>query len=108
LKAKQARPDDEDSAWLEAFAYQLLGDPARAFELAAGARERYGQSTKAASLWLQTAPLEVRFTDLESAIPTHQRSDVDVALGLASAEKGSEANAIRIVANPAPFLHLLL
>lgn len=85
LKAKQARPDAEDAAWLEAFAYQLLGDPARAYDLATKARARYPESAKAGTLWLQTAPLETSLAELEAAIPAHQRSDVDISLGLAVA-----------------------
>jgi tetratricopeptide (TPR) repeat protein len=85
LRAKQLRPDTEDGAFVEILAHHLLGENGRAFELATAARRQFCEAPRIVTMWLQTAPDQKGFPELESEIPAHQRSDPEIALGLATA-----------------------
>lgn len=63
----------------------MLRDEAVAHQLAEKLRQDFPESTRAASLWVQTAPASMEFDVLEHNVPNHLRSDPEVAVALAVA-----------------------
>ncbi len=96
LKAKQNRPDGDEPAFWEINAHKMLGDGSKAFLLATDAKSKYGESTKIATAWLQSAPESFSFAQLIGEIPVHLQTEPEVAIGLAIAAqmRGLDAEAI--------------
>ena len=83
LEAKLLQPNDERACANEAMAYQLLGKPERAFEVASQHRNMFPSSAKVAAVWAQNAPQNMVFKDLEHQLPDHLMNDGEVAFSLA-------------------------
>ena len=83
VSASEYQPDDRDAGLRAAKGHLLLGHRERAYDVAAGLLEDFSEFTTARAIWLQAAPDEVPFAELESATPEHQRDDGEVAVALA-------------------------
>ena len=79
LDAKPLRPDDELAAANEVLAYHLLGQDEETQERSTTAIERFPNSTRLRSLWIQSAPRDKIYDELLEATPSHLRKDAEVA-----------------------------
>lgn len=82
LDAAPLRPDDELAVANEVLAYHLLGDDEQTRRRVVVARERFPNSTRLMSLWLQSSPMDLPYDDLLAATPVHLRSDAEVSFAL--------------------------
>jgi tetratricopeptide (TPR) repeat protein len=83
LRAKTLQPEDERARANEALAYELLGNPVRAHDLAASLRSEFPSSASVAAIWVRTAPPAVSFEEVESRVRDLGRSDEMLVLSLA-------------------------
>lgn len=82
LKAKPFRPDDELAVTNEVLAYNLLGQEEETHERAAAALDRFPDSTRLRSLWIQSARSDKNYEELLDATPGHMQKDAEVASAL--------------------------
>jgi tetratricopeptide (TPR) repeat protein len=82
LEAKQFRPDDELAVTNEVLAYYLLLQEEETGQKSAAAIERFPNSTRLRSLWIQAAPHQRTYEELLAATPGHLRKDAEVASAL--------------------------
>lgn len=82
LDAKQFRPDDELALTNEVLAYHLLAEQDETHEKSAAAIERFPNSTRLRSLWIQSAPRDLEYSTMLEATPSHLRKDAEVASAL--------------------------
>jgi transcription elongation GreA/GreB family factor len=82
LEAKQFRPDDELAVTNEVLAYHLLLQENQTRQRSAAAIERFPNSARLWSLWIQAAPPQRTYTDLLEATPGHLRKDAEAASAL--------------------------
>lgn len=82
LDAKPLRPDDELAIANEVLAYHLLFQDEETRDKANLAVERFPNSTRLRSLWLQSRTLEQPYEELFEAVPGHMRKDAEVAAAL--------------------------
>jgi tetratricopeptide (TPR) repeat protein/transcription elongation GreA/GreB family factor len=82
LEAKPLRPDDELGVANEVLAYHLLLQVGETRQRSAAAVEKFPNSTRLRSLWIQSAPSEKKYGDLLDATPCHMRKDAEVASAL--------------------------
>ena len=82
LDAKPLRPDDELAITNEVLAYHLLAEENDTRARAAKAIERFPNSARLRSLWIQAAPREKGYVELLDATPIHLRKDAEVASAL--------------------------
>lgn len=82
LDAAPLAPDDETGVGNEVLAYHLLLQEKETREKAATAIERFPNSTRICSLWIQSAPQEKTYEELHDATPAHMRKDDEVASAL--------------------------
>ena len=81
LDAAPLRPDDELAVANKVLAYHLLQDK-ETREKVAVAIERFPNSTRIRSLWIQSAPPEGPYRELLDATPVHLRKDAEIACAL--------------------------
>jgi tetratricopeptide (TPR) repeat protein len=82
LDAAPLRPDDELAVANEVLAYYLLLQEKETREKVAVAVERFPNSTRIRSLWLQSAPPAQTYEELLDATPGHLRKDAEIACAL--------------------------
>jgi hypothetical protein len=82
LDAKSFRPEDELAVANEVLAYHLLLQEEETRERSAVAIERFPNSTRIRSLWIQSAPPEKLYTELLDDTPSYMRKDSEVASAL--------------------------
>ena len=82
LDAAPLQPDDEKAVGNEVLAYHLLLQEKETREKAAVAVERFPNSTRIRSLWIQSAPPEKTYEELLDATPAHMRKDAEIASAL--------------------------
>jgi hypothetical protein len=82
LDATPLAPDDETGVGNEVLAYHLLFQEKETREKAATAIERFPNSTRIRSLWIQSAPQEKTYEELHDATPARMRKDDEVASAL--------------------------
>lgn len=82
LDAVQLQPDDQKAVENEVLAYHLLLQEKETREIAAAAVERFPNSTRIRSLWLQSAPQEKTYEELLDATPAFMRKDAEIASAL--------------------------
>lgn len=83
LQAKQFQPDDENARWMESLAYTLQEEFETAHRLAAALMRDFPEFPRATAVWVGSAPADMSFGAIESAVPSSQRSDSEVAINLA-------------------------
>jgi predicted Zn-dependent protease/transcription elongation GreA/GreB family factor len=83
LEAKQFRSDDELAITNEVLAYHLLAQEDETRQRSALAIERFPNSTRLRSLWIQAAHPQKTYEELLEATPAHLRKDAEVASALA-------------------------
>lgn len=83
LEAKRWQPSDEKARANEALAYQLLGEKAKAFVLAAKLREEFPSQPRPAAIWVNNAPSEIRVEQMEINLGAEVLEDFEVAIALA-------------------------
>lgn len=82
LDSKQFRPDDELAVTNEVLAYHLLLREDETRERAAEAIQRFPNSGRLRSLWIQAASSQRTYEELLEATPSHLRKDAEVASAL--------------------------
>jgi tetratricopeptide (TPR) repeat protein len=82
LDAAPLRPDDELGVGNEVLAYHLLLQEKETREKVAVAVERFPNSTRIRSLWIQSASPERTYEELLDATPGHMRKDAEIACAL--------------------------
>jgi hypothetical protein len=82
LEAKQYRPDDELAITNEVLAYHLLAQQDLTQEKATEALQRFSNSTRLWSMWIQSQDSKSPYDDLLSATPKHVQADAEVAVAL--------------------------
>ncbi len=82
LDATPLRPDDELAVANEVLAYHLLLQDKETRDKAAAAVERFPNSARIRSLWIQSAPPERPYEELLNATPGHLRKDAEIACAL--------------------------
>ncbi len=82
LDAKQFRPDDELAITNEVLAYYLLLQEDETRQRSAAAIERFPNSARLRSLWIQAAHPQKTYKELLDATPSHLRKDAEVASAL--------------------------
>ena len=82
LDAVPLRPDDELAVANEVLAYHLLLQDKETRDKAAVAVERFPNSARIRSLWIQSAPPERPYRELLDATPIHLRKDAEIACAL--------------------------
>jgi tetratricopeptide (TPR) repeat protein len=82
LDAVPLQPNDELAAANEVLAYHLLLQDEKTRNKAEGAIERFPNSTRLRSLWIQSAPPEKTYEELLNATPGHMRKDAEIASSL--------------------------
>lgn len=90
LQALQYEPDNEDARINEVLAYYLVRKNGRAFGLASSLREKYPATPRLASLWVATAPDEVKTSDLERELGSIIAAEPDILGALAQRALQSE------------------
>jgi tetratricopeptide (TPR) repeat protein len=80
--AKPLRPDDELAVANEVLAYHLLGQDEETRERSTIAIERFPNSSRLRSLWIQSAPRDKAYDELLEATPSHMRKDAEIASAL--------------------------
>ena len=83
LDAVRYAPEDELARINEVFAYFLLGDRSRAFELATERRMKYPSSARLAGIWINSAPEAKSPEDLASQLDSALLGDAEVCIALA-------------------------
>ena len=82
LDAAPLQPDDQKGVENEVLAYHLLRQERETREKAAAAVQRFPNSTRARSLWLQSALQEKTYEELLDATPAFMRTDAEIASAL--------------------------
>lgn len=82
LDAAPLRPDDELAVTNEVLAYHLLLQDKETREKVAVAVQRFPNSARIRSLWIQSAPPERPYQELLDATPVHLRKDAEIACAL--------------------------
>lgn len=82
LEAKQFRPDDELAVANEVLAYHLLLQEDETRQRSAAAIERFPNSARLRSLWIQAARRQETYEALLEATPGYLRKDAEVASAL--------------------------
>jgi transcription elongation GreA/GreB family factor len=82
LEAKPFRPDDELVVANEVLAYHLLLKEEETQKRSAAAVDRFPNSTRLRSLWIESAPPQKTYGELLDATPRHMRKDAEVASAL--------------------------
>jgi len=82
LDAAPLRPDDELAVANEVLAYHLLLQEKETRDKVAVAVERFPNSARIRSLWIQSAPPERPYEELLDATPGHLRRDAEIACAL--------------------------
>jgi len=82
LDAAPLRPDDELAVTNEVLAYHLLLQDKETREKVAVAVQRFPNSARSRSLWIQSAPPERPYRELLDATPVHLRKDAEIACAL--------------------------
>jgi tetratricopeptide (TPR) repeat protein len=82
LDAAPLQPHDQKGVENEVLAYHLLLQEKETREKAASAVERFPNSTRIRSLWLQSAPQEKTYEELLDATPAFMRKDAEIASAL--------------------------
>jgi tetratricopeptide (TPR) repeat protein len=82
LDAKPLRPDDELAVTNEVLAYHLLYQDDETRARSTAAIERFPNSTRLRSLWIQSASSDNAYEELLDATPSHMRNDAEVASAL--------------------------
>ena len=82
LDAAPLQPDDQKGVENEVLAYHLLLQEKETREKADAAVERFPNSMRARSLWLQSAPQEKTYEELLDATPAFMRTDAEIASAL--------------------------
>lgn len=82
LDAAPLQPDDQKGVENEVLAYHLLLQEKETREKAAASVQRFPNSTRARSLWLQSAPQESTYEELLEATPAFMRKDAEIACAL--------------------------
>jgi tetratricopeptide (TPR) repeat protein len=82
LDAAPLQPDDQKGVENEVLAYHLLLQEKETREKADAAVERFPNSMRARSLWLQSAPQEKTYEELFDATPAFMRTDAEIASAL--------------------------
>jgi len=82
LDAAPLQPDDQKGVENEVVAYHLLLQEKETRAKAAAAVERFPNSTRIRSLWLQSAPQEKTYEELLDATPAFMRKDAEIASAL--------------------------
>jgi tetratricopeptide (TPR) repeat protein len=82
LDAKKFRPDDELAITNEVLAYHLLVQEDETRDRSVAAIERFPNSARLRSLWIQAASPQKTYTALLEATPSHLRNDGEVASAL--------------------------
>jgi hypothetical protein len=82
LEARQFRPDDELAVTNEVLAYHLLLQEDETRQRSAVAIERFPNSARLRSLWIQAASSQKTYEELLEATPGHLRKDAEVASAL--------------------------
>ena len=82
LDAAPLRPDDELAVANEVLAYHLLLQDKETRDKVAVAVERFPNSARIRSLWIQSAPPERTYEELLNATPGHLRKDAEIACAL--------------------------
>lgn len=82
LEAKHFRPDDELAITNEVLAYHLLLQDEETRQKSLAAIERFPNSGRLRSLWIQAAPAQKTYEELLEATPSHLRKDAEVASAL--------------------------
>jgi tetratricopeptide (TPR) repeat protein len=83
LQALQYEPENEDAQINEVLAYYLVRDNERAFRVASNLRQKYPATPRLASLWVATAPDEMKTGDLEQKLGSILVGEPDVLGSLA-------------------------
>jgi tetratricopeptide (TPR) repeat protein len=83
LEARPLRPDDELAITNEVLAYHLLAQEDETRQKSEEALERFPNSTRLRSLWIQAAHRLNTYEELLDATPGHVRRDAEVASALA-------------------------
>lgn len=82
LEAKHFRPDDELAVTNEVLAYHLLLQEDETRQKSAAAIERFPNSARLRSLWIQAARPQKTYEELLEATPGHLRKNAEVASAL--------------------------
>jgi hypothetical protein len=82
LEAKPLRPDDELAVTNEVLAYHLLLQEEETRDRSEAAVERFPNSTRLRSLWIQSAHPQKTYEELLDATPGHMRKDAEVTSAL--------------------------
>ena len=82
LDAGPLQPEEELAVANEVLAYHLLLQEEETRAKAASAIERFPNSTRIRSLWIQSAPPERTYKELLDATPAHMRNDAEIACAL--------------------------
>ena len=82
LDAAPLRPGDDLAVANEVLAYHLLLQDKETRDKAAVAVERFPNSARIRSLWIQSAPPERTYEELLTATPEHLRKDAEIACAL--------------------------
>lgn len=83
LEARDFQPSNEQALANEALAFHLLGDSAKAFDVAGSVINRFPNSKRPLSVWINAAPQSMRSEDLEKRVPEHLKTDGEICLALA-------------------------
>jgi tetratricopeptide (TPR) repeat protein len=83
LDAVRHAPEDQLARINEVFAYFLLGDRARAFELGTERRLEYPTSARLAGIWINSAAPDKSPEDLASQLDSSLMGDAEVCISLA-------------------------
>lgn len=83
LEAVLLEPDDERARVNEVFAHFLRRDLPKTFAMAGERRKVYPYSTRLASMWIASAPIETQITELEGALDPALFNDPEVCVALA-------------------------
>jgi tetratricopeptide (TPR) repeat protein len=82
LQAAALEPDDERASTNEVFAYFLLSDDKRAFDLASQRRFQFPDSGRLLAIWITSAPRNISVKTLEAAVSERVRNDPEVNVAL--------------------------
>ena len=83
LEAVRYAPEDQLARTNEVFAYFLLGDRDRAFELGTQRRQENPTSARLAGIWINSAPASQSPDDLASQLDSGFLGDAEVCISLA-------------------------
>ena len=83
LDAVRLAPEDERARVNEVFAYYLLKDSPRAFQLATEQRLKYPFNARLVGIWINSAPAETSVETLEAGLDSAILGDAEVCAALA-------------------------